>query len=115
MEQTIRIKKMSATEIEAVTNIYAEILHPSYISFSELAEGKAEGFGKLSEDAADIFRKQLVELVDSDTHSFFVATADDDIVGFVLASLHHTEAGHIECWLDDIGVRHAWRGNGIGT
>lgn len=114
MKQAIAVKKMSAAEIEPVTSIYTEILHPSYISFSELAEGKAEGLGKLSGRATDIFREQLVALLDSDSHGFFVATVTDNIVGFALASLHQTEAGHIECWLDDIGVRHKWQKNGIG-
>lgn len=114
MQQAIIVKKMSTADIEPVTSIYAEVLHPSYISFSELAEGKAEGLGKLSDRAIDIFREQLVALLDSDSHGFFVATVGDNIVGFVLASLHQTEAGHIECWVDDIGVRHKWQKNGIG-
>lgn len=110
----VKINKMSAAEIEAVTKIYAEILHPDYISFSELAEGKAEGVGRLSNQAANIFQEQLVALLDSQRHGFFVATVDNNIVGFALASLHQTEAGHIECWLDDIGVMLVWQKNGIG-
>lgn len=114
MEQAIVVRKMSSADRESVISIYAEILHPGYISFSELAEGKAEGPGKVSDRAIDIFREQLVEMLASDSYGLFVALVDDSIVGFATASLHQTEAGHIECWLDDGGVRHTWEGTGIG-
>ena len=105
---------MLNADIDAVTSVYAEVLDPSYISFSELAEGKAEDFSKLSSRAPDIFRQQLAHLFDSADHGFFVATVnDDEVIGFALASLQKTEAGHMECWLDDIGVRPNWRGHGI--
>jgi ribosomal protein S18 acetylase RimI-like enzyme len=113
MEQIIMIRMMVAADVDVVTSIYAEVLDPSYISFSELAEGKAEAFGQLSEQAALIFRAQLISLLSSPHHGFFVATLADDIVGFALASLHRAGAGHIECWLDDIGVSHKSQRRGI--
>jgi ribosomal protein S18 acetylase RimI-like enzyme len=113
MGQVVTIRAMTSADIDVVTAIYAEVLDPSYISFSELNEGKAESFGKLADRAAAIFREQLVSLLPSSQHGFFVATADDAIVGFALASLHRAEAGHIECWLDDIGVSHRWQRRGI--
>lgn len=115
MEQTISVRKMTAAEIESVTSIYADALHPGYISFSELAEGKAEGPGKVSERARTIFREQLFEMLANESYGLFVATVDGTIVGFSLASLHQAEAGHIECWLDDLTVRQQWQGNGIGN
>lgn len=104
---------MLVSDIDVVSSIYAEVLDPTYISYSELGEGKAEAFGKLSENAPAIFREQLVKLQDSDRHGFFVASVNDDVIGFALASLHQVEAGHLECWLDDIGVSPEWQRRGI--
>lgn len=42
MEQVI-IREMISTDLNAVTRIYEEVFNPTYISFSELAEGKAVG------------------------------------------------------------------------
>ena len=39
MNSEVSIRKMTALEIDVVTVIYAEVLEPSYISFSELNEG----------------------------------------------------------------------------
>ena len=115
MEQTITVRKMTTAEIEPVTSIYADVLHPGYISFSELAEGKAEGPGRVSERARAIFREQLFEMLASESYGLFVATVGKTIVGFSLASLHQAEAGHIECWLDDLTVRQQWQRSGIGN
>jgi GNAT superfamily N-acetyltransferase len=107
----IAVRRMSAADIAPVAQIYAEALDPSYISFSELAEGKAERIGVLSKCAPSIFREQLISILDSPQHGLFVASAARP-VGFALASLHQAEAGHIECWLDDIAVRQIWRRSG---
>lgn len=113
MENRIAIRRMEETDIDAVAGVYAEVLDPSYISYSELSEGKAEAFGRLSERAPEIFREQLAALHDSPVHGFFVAVAGGEVVGFALASLRRAEAGHTECWLDDIGVRPVWRRGGV--
>lgn len=113
MQKQAAIRRMVAADIDAVTKIYAEVVDPSYISFSELGEGKAETGSKLSPNASVIFREQVASLWDSTDHGFFVATVDDELVGFALASVHRAEAGHLECWLDDIGVVHRWRRHGI--
>lgn len=107
------IRRMVSADIDAVTSVYAEVLDPSYISFSELNEGKAEDFSRLSSRAPIIFREQLAHLFDKPQHGFFVATINDELVGFALASLHKAEAGHTECWLDDLGVSHKWRRSGM--
>ena len=109
----VLIRPLTATDIETVTNIYAEVLEPSYISYSELGEGKADGFGKLSANASNIFREQLISLLNSPRHGFFVAVINNEITGFALASIHQTEAGHFECWLDDIAVGHKWQRRSI--
>lgn len=113
MQQQLEIRPMAAADVEAVTALYAEVLDPSYISFSELGEGKADGPSELSAGAPGIFRDQLAALVHSPRHGFFVATIGDEVVGFALGSLHRAEAGHTECWLDDLGVGHKWRRRGV--
>jgi GNAT superfamily N-acetyltransferase len=113
MPQDVDIRRLVAADVEPVTEIYAEVLDPSYISFSEVGEGKTEGFSKLSPEAPAIFRRQLAALVDSPRHGFFVATSGGQPVGFALASVHTTEAGHVECWLDDLGVGFEWRRRGV--
>ena len=112
MQQHI-IRRMVGADIDVVTSVYGEVLDPSYISFSEIAEGKAQDPFTLSSRVSIIFREQLANLVDSAEHGFFVVTVNDEVVGFALASLHKTEGGHTECWLDDIGVRPSWRGRGL--
>jgi GNAT superfamily N-acetyltransferase len=106
---------MAASDIIAVAGIYAEILDVTYISFSELKEGKATAPGRLTDRAPEIFRRQLDSHISSARHGFYVALVDDEAVGFVLASLHQADAGHTECWIDDLGVRPAWRRRGIAT
>lgn len=108
------IREMTASDIDAVTELYENVLTPTYISFGELNEGKAECLGRLSPRAVTIFREQLVSLTSSPVHGFFVAVSEDRIIGFALASLQHAEAGHIVCWLDDIGVGKPWQNRGIG-
>ena len=113
MQQQPVIRHMAAADVEAVATLYAAVLDPSYISFSELGEGKADGPSKLSSGAAGIFREQLTALLHSPCHGFFVAAVDNEVVGFALGSLHRAEAGHTECWLDDLGVGLRWRRRGI--
>jgi GNAT superfamily N-acetyltransferase len=113
MQQQAAIRRMVVADIDAVAKVYADVVDPSYISFSELGEGKAETGSKLSPNAPVIFRDQVTNLLDSTHHGFFVATVDDEVVGFALASVHRTEAGHTECWLDDLGVIQRWRKHGI--
>ena len=104
MKNKFCIRKLIEEDIEAVTLLYASVLDPSYISFSEIGEGKAISPNTLSKNADDIFRKQLLSLIHSPDHGFFVIHENDRIIGFALASLNTTEAGYIECWLDDICV-----------
>jgi len=106
---------MTGSDIEVVTRIYSDVLDETYISFSELNEGKATGPDSLTARAPIIFREQLVTNISRETSAYFVAVMGDNIVGFVLASLHQAEAEHTECWIDDLGVRHAWRRHGVGT
>ena len=115
MKQPVSIRKMTASDIETVTHIYEERLHPDYISFSELADGKAERPGQLSNQAAAIFRRQLTAVIESERCGFFVAMMNDHVVGFALASLRKAQAGHEECWLDDIAVKSSWTKHGVGT
>lgn len=113
MPQPFIIRQMARGDIGRAAALYGEALEPSYISFSELGEGKAEAPGVLTGSAVEIFRDQLVSLIDSPRHGFFVAEAEGGgLAGFALASLHEASAGHEECWLDDICVGRAWRRRG---
>ena len=114
MRQDVIIRNMIAEDIDAVAQIYEEVLEPSYISYSELGEGKAKALGELSENAVAIFRGQLQSLLNSTRHAFFVASINRSVVGFACASLHEAQAGHTECWLDDICVSHQWQHQHIG-
>lgn len=114
MRQDLVIRNMGAEDIDAVAKIYEEVLEPSYISYSELGEGKAKALGELSENAVTIFRGQLQSLMNSTRHGFFVASINRSIVGFAFASLHKADAGHTECWLDDICVSCGWQHQNIG-
>lgn len=98
------VRRLDAGDIESVTEVFRETFAPAYISFSELAEGKALSPTEVSGEAHAIFQGQLRLLVDDPHCGYFVAVDGARIVGFALASLRRTEAGHFECWLDDICV-----------
>lgn len=107
------VRKMRAEDVDIVTDIYIEVLTPEYISFTELADGTAESPERVSERAPSIFRAQLLAKLQSSKHALFIAIVDH-AVGFAVAELRHTEEGHTECWLEDLGVLHQWRQHGIG-
>lgn len=113
MQEPLVIRPMIAADVDAVALLYGNVIDSAYVSFSELAEGKADVSFRLSSRAEAIFRTQLVKSLSDPLHGFFVAVVDDDVVGFALASLHMTQAGHVECWLDDLGVHPRWRRRGI--
>jgi GNAT superfamily N-acetyltransferase len=113
MKSNWEIKAMTAADIDAVSKVYREVLEPSYISYSELGDGKAHTPDRLTRQAAAIFRDQLASLWQSPERGFFVCKAGSQVIGFSLASLRQTEAGHGECWLDDVGVLHRWRRHGV--
>lgn len=113
MQQSLVIRPMTAADIETVVSLYCEVMDSTYVSFSELAEGKANAFFEISPRAGEIFRAQLVDFLSDPKHGFFAAFIGDEVVGFALASLRTAEAGHVECWLDDLGVRSSWRRRGI--
>lgn len=110
----ITIREMTSADLDDVTRLYVEVFNPSYISFSEISEGKADASGMPSNQASSIFRKQLASHLSNSPCGLFVAIFDGNVVGFAISSLRCAEAGHIECWLDDLGVSHNYRGQGIG-
>jgi ribosomal protein S18 acetylase RimI-like enzyme len=107
------VRRMTSADLDTVIKIYLEVVTSSYLSFTELADGTAAEPGKVSERASTIIRKQLLEKLQSSDYALFVLTRDR-IVGFAVAELRHTAGGHIECWLEDLGVRPQWRHQGIG-
>lgn len=108
----IAIRQIRGEDVNSIADIYAEVLEPAYVSFSELAEGKSEGPGMFSPRARAIFLEQLRSQHNDPRCGCFVATVGNP-VGFALASIRKTEAGHFECWLDDICVKRQWQKQGI--
>jgi GNAT superfamily N-acetyltransferase len=115
MNKAPDIRKLTPEDIDTVTELYTREIDPTYISFSELNEGKAEHLEKLSPRAGAIFREQLIRLVASSSHGFFLAAIDGETIGFVLSSIHEAEAGHLECWIDDIAVSRDSQQQGVGS
>lgn len=114
MEQTISIRAMNLDDVDKVVEIYSKVYNSAYVSFGELAAGLADGPGSPTENAVELFREEVVGLVTNSDAGQFVATIDDDVAGFALASLEGTVAGHIECWLNDMGVLPGYQGRKIG-
>jgi GNAT superfamily N-acetyltransferase len=114
MEQSIKIRKMKLTDLESVARVYNEVFDSTYISFGELSAGLAVAPGMQSEQAAILFKEELAELLHKSSSGLFVAIDKDIVVGFAIASLRAAEAGHLECWLDDLGVSQNHRGRKIG-
>lgn len=111
-----QIRPMLPSDVEEVVSIYAEVLSPAYISFTEIGEGKAADPRELAPQAVEIFQRQLIGYVGNPSHGCFVAHRNDAaLTGFVLVSLRRTEAGLVECWLDDVCVRVQARSSGVGT
>lgn len=88
--------------------------NPSYISFGELSAGRATAPGVPSEKAFELFREEVIGLLEDSDSGHFVGVVNDEVVGFALASLNPAVAGHIECWLDDLGVDPEYQGKRIG-
>jgi GNAT superfamily N-acetyltransferase len=117
MEQyTIEVREMKLDDVDMVVKIYSEIYNASYVSFGELAAGLADSPASPTENASNLFQEEIVNLItSSDTGTRqIVATVDNDIAGFALASLENTIAGHLECWLNDMGVLPDYQGKRIG-
>jgi len=114
MEPHVTIRRMESRDIKGVVRVYEEVFDESYISFAELEEGKADGPQGPYEPAVVVFENELKEFLEHSEALLLVACVDRDLVGFALAELRRARAGHIECWLHDMGVSAAWRGQGIG-
>jgi ribosomal protein S18 acetylase RimI-like enzyme len=114
MGQEINIRKMVAADLDSVTSIYNEVFNPTYISFGELAVGRAVTPNTPSPSATEIFRNEIAEKLQTSHSGLFVAISMDSIVGFAAARLLATPAGHLECWVDDLGVSLSFRRQGIG-
>lgn len=113
-EQGIYIRNMTKSDLEIVTNIYEENLNLAYIGATNISDGTALSPDVLTEQAVPIFQKQLALRLNSSPNGLFVATLEDTVVGFLVASIRKTEAGHLEGWFDDLGVRQKVGVPGIG-
>jgi len=114
VDQVINIQAMSLDDVAKVVEIYSKVYNSAYVSFGELAAGLADSSGFPTENAVELFREEVVSLVTSSDEGQFVATIDGCVAGFALASLEDTVAGHIECWLSDMGVLPDYQGRKIG-
>jgi ribosomal protein S18 acetylase RimI-like enzyme len=120
MEQVIDVREMTLDDVDAVIEIYDKVYDSKYISFGELAAGLATEPGVTAENALELFREEVVGLVSkseagSSEVRQFVGIVDGVVAGFALANLETTDAGHIECWLNDLGVLSNYRGRRIGS
>lgn len=104
---------MSSADVDPVVRVYTEVFDASYVSFGELDAGRAEAPGKLSDQAAELFRQELIDLLGTSPTGLFVASLGAEIVGFAVATLNQTKVGHTKCWLDDLGALPIYRRRGV--
>lgn len=114
MEQVINIRVMSLDDVDKVVEIYGKVYNSAYVSFGELAAGLADSSGSPTGNVVELFRDEVVGLITGSDEGQFVAIIDGSVAGFALASLEDTDAGHIECWLNDMGVLPDYQGRKIG-
>jgi ribosomal protein S18 acetylase RimI-like enzyme len=110
----IKIRLMSRDDIDVVVDVYGQVLTPDYLSFTELAEGSAASPHLVSNQAGEIIREQLLTKLKDTKYALFVAT-ESEVLGFIVGALHKTEARHLECWIEDLGVRPDMQHQGIGA
>lgn len=113
MQDLIQIRNMTKDDINAVVDIYTQAFDISYISFGELAAGLAESPGQISVKSSDLFQQELGELLATSENGLFIGMVNSEVVGFAIATLHETRAGHLECWLDDLGTSTKYRRCGV--
>jgi ribosomal protein S18 acetylase RimI-like enzyme len=113
MEQVIKVREMTPADVDSVVRVYAEVFDASYISFGELETGQAEALGKPSNQAPVIFRQELVDFLNDSQVGLFIASLGVEVIGFAVARLNQTKAGHTECWLDDLGTFPICRRRGV--
>ncbi|MEM9770350.1 MAG: GNAT family N-acetyltransferase [Cyanobacteria bacterium P01_D01_bin.73] len=114
MGKRFSLRAMSLGDVDQVVELYAQVYSADYISFSELAAGLAEAPGVISEEAMDIFQDELIEILTESPAGNFVAIEKGEIVGFVMASVEEADAGHMECWINDMGVSPKLQGQSLG-
>lgn len=116
MRSDMQIRRMAIEDVSQVVEIYDRVYDFTYVSFGELACGLADRSGLPAQNAVEIFREEVLRLIDrsQEKEGGFVATIEGNIAGFALASLRETDAGHLECWLEDLGVLPDYQGRQIG-
>jgi ribosomal protein S18 acetylase RimI-like enzyme len=100
---------MAKDDINAVVDIYTQAFNISYVSFGELAAGLADSPSQISVQSSKLFEQELNDLLEDTEAGLFVATLKLEVIGFAVATLHKTQAGHLECWLDDLGTSTKYR------
>ena len=116
MRSDMQIRRMAIEDVSQVVEIYDRVYDSTYVSFGELACGLADRSGLPVQNAVEIFREEVLRLINcsQEKEGGFVAIVEGKVTGFALASLKETDAGHFECWLEDLGVLPDSQGRQIG-
>jgi ribosomal protein S18 acetylase RimI-like enzyme len=113
MEQIV-IRNMQYEDVNAVVDVYAEIFDGTYVGFGEISVGMGKAPGVSCEQAPDIFRDELHDLLRNTTsNGLFVASSGSKVIGFAVVVLQPKDIG-LECWLNDLGVSLNWQKQGVG-
>lgn len=68
----------------------------------------------ISPNTIAIFHQSLLDGLNNQQRGYFVASLQEKIVGFAIASLYPIDTSDRECWLDDLGVHPEYQREGIG-
>ena len=109
----ISFSEMKKGDMNGVVDLYSRILHPSYISYGEITEGLAVNSKRFSKDVRSKFKKYIIGSVNRKNRRVLVARADGLVAGFVCVEIKKAAAGHLECWISDLGVDRLYRRSGI--
>ncbi len=109
----ILIRELKKSEVKDVALVYSMVIHASYISYGEIAEGLAKSPTIFSPDAVKNFEKYITRGIGLKSRITYVALVNEIVVGFICVRIQKAKAGHFECWIDDIGVDKKFRRLGI--
>jgi len=103
------IRELKEADVEATSLVYAEVVHPAYISYGEVTDGLASELKVFSNKAIIYFKKYLANSLTSTDSAVYVALVDKKVIGFVCLEIKPAKAGHQECWIMDLGVLKSFR------
>lgn len=107
------IRELKEADLESTSLVYAEVVHPAYISYGEVTDGLASELKVFSNKAIIYFKKYLANSLTKTDSVVYVALVDNKVIGFVCLEIKQAKAGHQECWIMDLGVKKSFRRAGI--